>query len=105
MLCYIGSRLVIFAFKDLSFDFDCSSTFLSKWKIKLIFLICLLYVFYFIRSERVVIVRLEVIAICSVLSELRFSILFVLPGARCGLALDNTNVITIAFIAQILLVV
>lgn len=45
------------------------------------------------------------IAICSVLSELRFSILFVLPGARSGLALDDTNVITITFIAQILLVV
>lgn len=70
MLCNVGSRLIVFAFENLSFDFDGSSTFLAKWKVELVLFIYLLHIFNFICSERVVIMRLEVIAICSVLSKL-----------------------------------
>jgi hypothetical protein len=99
MISYIGRLLVILALKNLSFDLNFSSGFLSDRHVKFIPFISLLNIFYFMASKRLIILRLLVV------SRVPFDWFFIIWVPTWFFIFHYANIIIITFIALILLII
>lgn len=105
MLFNVRRRLVIIALKHFCFDLNRPFRLFSYRKVKLIFLICFLHIFYFLRSKWIIVLILVCVPIRSVLPHLTISILLWLPWIRGRVALNDAALVRVALITSVLLVI